>query len=405
VAIYVVDRLSRRDRRSAKRGPTRDIELTVEVSELDFWQSKPVGTLLRRACELLSDDRWDITFATPDGAARPRQRFLDFGVSDTPLVCLYSGGLDSAAGLATQLRDRRARTVAVTAYHQAGQQARVLSQLGCLRARYGRELHPVIVRTTLIRPPRLSEQELTQRCRSLLFAALGGAAACATGASRVEVYESGVGAINLPLMSGMQVGGRSSRGCHPGFLRDMTELVSLVAQRPIPFELSFRQNTKAEVVRTLAEDSLEHLASDTVSCTHYPLRERGAAKQCGVCAACIGRRQAIITAGIPESPGGYLYDVFGHQEALDSIPTDKLDFLRATIMQVGFLGDLEPGKPLPDLVRRQLFGTGVIRKGQSTRSWVNVLVRYREEWLKLIALARCRGLRWSKWLSGRNLVA
>ena len=397
MSVYVVDRLARRNRRSAKVGPTRDVELTVEVADPDFWTSEACAPL-RRSCELLSDDRWDIGFVPRSQGLGSRQRFLDFAVRDVPIVCLYSGGLDSAAGLASQLRDRSVRTIAVTAEHQVGQDQRIRRQLARLHSRYGRQLDPVIVRTSLIRPPRMAKQELTQRCRSLLFAALGGAAACVSGAEKVEVYENGVGAMNLPLMVGMQVGGRSSRSAHPAFLRHMGHLASLVAERPISFDLPFRGHTKAEVVRALAEDGLQGLAQATVSCVHYPMREQGPAKQCGVCAACIGRRQAMLLAGVGEPATRYVHDLFGDQANLGAVPRDKLHFLIATIWQVYSLAELGPGKALPALVRRQLYGTGIVKPGEPVQEWIDVLVRYREEWLQLMAAARARGLSWGNWL-------
>ena len=404
MAVYVADRLSRRNRRSRSVGPTRDIDLTVEVAEPGFWRSQALEPL-RRACELLSDDRWDITFVPRARETLPRQRFLSFSVPDTPSVCLYSGGLDSAAGLARQLRDRAARTLTVTAEHQVGQESMVRRQLKLLGARYGRILQPLVVRTSLIGAPRLAKQEKTQRCRSLLFAALGGAAACAVGASEVEVYENGVGALNLPLMAGMQVGGRSSRSSHPRFLRYMGQLVSLVAGRDISFALPFSGWTKAESVRALAEDGFRALACDTVSCVHYPLHEPGKGKQCGVCAACIGRRQALLLAGIDEPADRYRYDLFGNTGALDAVPASKLNFLKATIWQLNLLGELRPGEPLPDLLRLQLYGTRILEMGASAQEWVDVLVRYREEWLDLIAAARARGLSWGNWLSKHDSAA
>ena len=221
----------------------------------------------------------------------------------------------------------------------------------------------------------------------------------------MEVYENGAGVINLPLMTGMQVGGRSSKSCHPVFLRHMTSLLSLVAERTITFELPFRSRTKAEVVQALAEDGLGQLARDTVSCVHYPMREQGPAKQCGVCAACIGRRQALIKAGVEEPSAGYLHDILGSQSALAAVPNGKLDFLLATMWQVDLLGELRPGERLPDLVRRQLYGTGILKTGECAEEWVEVLVRYREEWLDLIAAARSRGLSWGNWLGASETVA
>ena len=113
----------------------------------------------------------------------------------------------------------------------------------------------------------------------------------------------------------------------------------------------------------------------------------------------------MILAGIQGPAQSYLYDLFGDQPALDAVPSDKLHFLQAPIWQLALLGQLRLAAPLPDFVRRQLYGTGVVQDGESAEKWIGVLIRYREEWLKLMALARSRGLSWGNWLGERELVA
>ena len=54
------------------------------------------------------------------------------------------------------------------------------------------------------------ETERSRRCRSFLFAAVGAVAAAISEVTKVEVFESGIGAINLPLLAGM-VGSRATR--------------------------------------------------------------------------------------------------------------------------------------------------------------------------------------------------
>ena len=100
--VYVADRLTKRNARADLDGPSRNMPpVSVPVSEPDFWGSKNVRLLLRHAVEFVSDDSWDFEFSFRSSEAR--QRSLAF--LDDSLVCLYSGGLDSAAGLANRLRE------------------------------------------------------------------------------------------------------------------------------------------------------------------------------------------------------------------------------------------------------------------------------------------------------------
>jgi hypothetical protein len=263
-----------------------------------------------------------------------------------------------------------------------------LRQLDHLARRYGAELRPIIVKVGYVRAC-----EPTHRCRSFLFAALAGSVACAEGSSEIEVYESGVGAINLPLMHGMGTGARTTKSSHPRFLRLMGELVGRIAGRRIDFVLPYRDRTKAELVRAMVADGLEELARSTVSCVQL----RGRAKQCGYCAACIGRRQAMMTAGIIEPPETYEHDLFGTPQVTNAIESDKLDYLNATLMQVDRLGELEH-RPLPDWFLGYALGTGVEGSAAALEPWVQVLLRYRKEWLDLVALGQSRGWNWARWL-------
>jgi 7-cyano-7-deazaguanine synthase in queuosine biosynthesis len=393
MAVYVADRLVKRSRRSHLCGPTRHIGVLIDVHEPDFWSSDEVTNALRRAVERLSDDSWDFRFKAIQNK-RGWQRSLNLEYPEIPAICLYSGGLDSAAGLARRMRSSRRPIVCVTAHHQAHQKQKVERQLDTIKRHYGVWLHPLRIRTTLIKAPRMSAQELSQRCRSFLFLCLGAAVAHTVGASEVEVYENGVGIVNAPPMTGMLVGARATKSTHPDFIRAMTEIVSQVAERRITFRLPSKDKTKAELVRILKDDHLSAVASQTMSCVHFPLRDRGAGKQCGVCPACIGRRQALITAGIDEPQENYKYDIFGPRDAVNAIPDQELLHLKATIMQIADLGKLDSRRPLPPKLRLHLRGSRVVENGEPVEPWTQVLERYRNEWLDLIADAQSVGRKW-----------
>ncbi len=391
LGVYAADRLARRNWQQ-QSGGSRVMRLEVRVVEPDFWSDEQTMGPLQDALELLSGDTWHLRFrgCTPD-----TDEYLSCRPDQHPRVCLYSGGLDSAAGLATQLRTCREPILAVTTWQQARQKSRTIDQLHRMASRYGVDVQHVVVRTALSTRPKTVKQEWSQRCRSFLFLSLAGAVACAERSSSVEVYESGVGAINLPLMHGMATGARTTKSSHPRFLQLMSELVSRVAERPIDFLLPHRDRTKAEIVRTLAEDRLGDLATATDSCVRYLVP--GKARHCGYCPACIGRRQAMMVAGIGEPDGAYEYDLFGTPQTTNAIEPTKLRNLKATLMLVARLGELR-GPPLRDWFLRHAIGTRVAEDRAALGGWIDVLLRYRAEWLGLVALGQSKDWEWASWL-------
>ena len=227
--------------------------------------------------------------------------------------------------------------------------------------------------------------------------AQGAVAAAMIGSSSVDVLESGVGAINLPLMAGM-VGSKTTRSCHPEFHRQMARLVSEVCGYGISISLPFFQRTKGEVVKELTDCGLADLSRRTVSCVHYPLREPKQ-KQCGVCPACILRRQSLAVAGVQEPEGTYKFDLFDSSQNANSVPKKERKYLKALLSQVVQLTDIESDDSLPSRVRRHLFGTGIVSDEHSVEMVTHVLRTYRDEWRGLIAQAKARGISWT------NLVA
>jgi hypothetical protein len=185
----------------------------------------------------------------------------------------------------------------------------------------------------------------------------------------------------------------------------MSCLVSRVVGRDIEFRLPFRHQTKAELTRTLVEDGLSGVASSTASCVHFPRRVRGPAKQCGWCPGCIGRRQAILHAGAEEPAERYGVDLFGESQEVALLPSDQLNYLKATLMQVESLKHLQEDGTQPDLLRRHVTGTQFLAPGENIAPWVGLMRRYRDEWLKLIRDARRRSLAWAEWVSDTVCVA
>ncbi len=400
-SVFAVDRAIKR------AGKARSFMLKIPVHDLDFWSRPAVAALTREAVEEVSQDFWELNFSAESGPRAPALRSgFDFR-SHPPVVCLQSGGLDSAAGLANQLiRGTDRDFLAIMARHEGNQGSRAEAQLARLKSHFHTSLDWKLVNAEF-KPPkermnheqkpsrttRFRDQESSQRCRSFLHLTLGGVVAAQTGGSEVEVYESGVGAINLPLQH--SVGWRPTRHAHPRYLELMGRLLSMVADRPITFRLPFLDSTKGEVVRGLAGRGLDDLIRETFSCVHFPrLGEKH--RQCGLCTGCLYRRFSLAVADVSHADGPYQYDLFGEVEVVNAIAGDHLRYLKAILHQVFDLARLEADTELPAWLTNHLVGTGIVKEGMELPPYIDLLLRYRRECLAVIERMGNRGYEWTK---------
>jgi 7-cyano-7-deazaguanine synthase in queuosine biosynthesis len=400
-SIYVVDRLVKRRPNQRFNKPSRSIGLRISVFDAEFWRSCAVRDAIHEALDFVSGDFWDVEFVADTMSYYRRGRlFSSPSQGPSPLICLYSGGLDSVAGLAARIAQEPVRSVIpVTVWHQPRQRHLVREQLNIVRTKFSAVVDPLIVKVAMQWSAKLkrSLEEPSQRCRSFLFTTLGAIAAIIHGEQAIEVFESGVGAINLPLMAGM-TGAKSTKSAHPKFLRLMSRLASLVAERDVEFCLPFQELTKGELVTNLRRNELEQLANLSASCVNYPQRHCKQ-KQCGVCPACILRRQAMATAGIVEPENAYEHDFLGYPQTESKIPAKRLQFLKAVLMQVAWLSGVESRGQLPSAFARHLISTEILGRNQLQEDLIELLVRYRDEWMVIASEAERKGHNWAKLLA------
>lgn len=314
-SVYAVDRISKRKASAGSGFGIRSLRVCFAVHDLVFWQRREVVEALTELLCFLTDDNWSVTFQSEALTAPPheRQLHLDLPWTRKPQrIALYSGGLDSAAGLANRVTSGVDDYLLVTVGHHSGLRRLCSRQVQRLSQLTGtpRQLH-----TTLVvhlrggAAKRISLQELSQRSRAFLFCAAAAVVAQSCEIEQIEVFENGVGAINLPLMAGMLVGGLATRGAHPTFLRLMSQVASAVADRNVLYALPFAQSTKAEMLAPLQAHGLQAWAESSRSCVHTSWRVRRT-PHCGQCPGCIERRQAFFAAGMIEiGDGQYSFDL------------------------------------------------------------------------------------------------
>lgn len=312
--IYSADRLCRRGADTMARMGSewrRRFHFVIPVRRLDIWRRQDVVESLVEALEYLTEDSFSFAFV-PGSGSWGLEPYLGFDQPEAQAypvdeVMLFSGGLDSLGGAVDALF-RRSQSVALVTHRSstfvAGRQNGLAAELSSRAASGAVFYAPIWVRKGDQEPV-----EHTQRSRSFLFAALGGALACMFGKSRFFFYENGITSFNLPIAEHV-VGSRASRTTHPRTLANIQRLLSLLLDRPMTIENPFLWKTKAEVVDSITTASRD-LIPVTISCAGVrDLPMKGT--QCGVCSQCVERRFALLGTGMGqlEPPDAYATDLF-----------------------------------------------------------------------------------------------
>lgn len=298
--VYVADQIQHRgahDVETMGANWRRRFRFEVPVRVPSLWQSADVTEALVHLLSFLSEDEYEfafsqyqhpptldsyLTFGEHDGAAPPPQS-----------VILFSGGLDSLAGVVDRVITQGEAAVLVT--HESTTKLRTRHQT--LRsmldaAATGPRPQHVTVR---IHKKDLGEKEYTQRCRSFLYAALATAVARTTGLDSIRFFENGVVSLNLPI-SPQVVGSRATRTTHPRALAAMRRLFSLVTDTAFDVQNGFLWKTKADVVRSIVDSGQGSMIPWSTSCTHT-WTFSNAKPHCGECSQCIDRRFAVLASG------------------------------------------------------------------------------------------------------------
>lgn len=331
----------------------RTISVTIDVENPERWRVA-VPRLLD-CLSFLTSDHWDVRF---EGCARPLgdQPLHIRGTRSGTTIALFSGGLDSAAGLF--LETIRGKDVLPLSVH--GVAVRGSMQKGVLREvekRVRKRIDWLRLGVSASGLPK-GKTELSQRTRGLLFLGVAAAAASAGNIGRVVAYEPGPGAINLPFTAA-QVGSMNTRAMHPRTLRLLWELLGCVLDRPPVLELPFLKMTKGDVCRDLKEkNALEPLLDVTQSCDEGERGKKDTVEHCGACTSCLFRRIAIHAACASEPIGRYRDHVTSKRGPYDieavrlhALRVDRIQDERSLRFQFPEVAAVEPHLSLSDLLQ------------------------------------------------------
>jgi hypothetical protein len=313
MAIYAADRFAaRRPGRSA--GDTswcRSISLSVSVVDHMLWENaKP---LILSALSFLTDDRWSLQFSERSLLLEEeRQRHLIPNFQEEPpWVCLFSGGLDSLAGIKRLSSLSDSHGVMVSGWTHERLRVGQADIVDEIRSSQGKPFHWLPIYYGFPKIKNDGGMESSQRSRGWVHVALGLAAAFASQQDTLDVCENGIGAFNLPTELS-QTGSHTSRAMHPVFLHRIAQAASVVFGRDFKVRQSAVFETKGELLAQTLSPSEAKLAAKTFSCEIFP-NYRAKQSECGVCPSCLVRRASLHAAGIGDS---------GHLYALDVLTQD-----------------------------------------------------------------------------------
>lgn len=306
LAVFSADRSVPRQGRGSDWN-SREIELTVEVSNQAAWQRH--SEALARMVGFLTGDHWTFNFkeAAADLATATELELDDPNPSATVLL---SGGADSAAGaLLTGLDLPKRSTLQLVSHFSATSTSPFQKGLVERIRAAAPDITVTHRQTNLNRTSKRLDgtafrREPSSRSRSLLFLALGLAGAERSG-QPLQIPENGFASLNPPLGPERR-GSLSTHTTHPRFLSELQQVLTNVGAHGL-IQNPFQRLTKGEMFTRVAERIGEPAASDylsaTNSCSHTDARYSGVAagSSCGVCFGCLVRRASFHASGVTDA--------------------------------------------------------------------------------------------------------
>jgi Queuosine biosynthesis protein QueC len=314
-AIYLADRFSpRRDLRFRKSldHRRRIIRVTLPVSDQKFWKSSETQALLRDALWALTEDDWHFNFLKRDEplAACVQDYLIPENIDGAVRIALFSGGLDSFAGAASQVQIPGVANIFISGVTHGRMEVGQSHQIKLLKKQSGADIRHIPVWYGLKEKAASGDLlERSQRSRAFMHITLGAAAALHLGVDSLFMYENGYGALNLPFDSS-QIGIETSKACNPVFHRRMEKFVEAISGKPFTIVNPFLFLTKAQALHQSGVSKFGVSLSETFSCDRFPDWREGR-PQCGTCASCVLRRLSLEAANLGrfDVGTGYARDV------------------------------------------------------------------------------------------------
>lgn len=273
------------------QGWNRNLHVTVPVIDLETWQDREVLESFHNVLRHLTCDDWKWTFvqAKNPSPIGERQGALNFPNTKTFAIA-YSDGLDSRAVAALSGDRDEALCIRLTKFRQHRKTGDSYFFQIPFKV-HGRR-----------------SNESSFRTRGFQFAAVTAIAAHLSNITRLTVPESGqsaLGPVLLPLHN-IYPDYRN----YPTFFRKMERFIGTLLRHQVHYEQPRLWYTKGQTLQAFLDlpDKSEHDITSTRSCwqNRRIVNSGGSRKHCGLCAACLLRRQSLHAVAVTEMPDTYV---------------------------------------------------------------------------------------------------
>ncbi len=309
----------------------RDLHFVFKVRDLKFWKQKETEKLLSEALLFVSGDN-SLSFSFV-GGARDFGQLNAFDVEGiapekkgNSTVALFSGGLDSLAGVLNLLETTNDNLILVS--HRANH-GTTKTQEGIhkkLSRDYPNRIKYYPFHCTLkgVRAP-----EETQRTRIFLYTAVAFSLATIFQVDNLNIFENGITSINFSKRADL-INARASRTTHPKTLHHMRKFFSHVAKKEFKINHPFLFSTKTDIFKLIHSFNRHDYINSTVTCTKTFQRfdHNSNATHCGGCSQCIDRRFAAFASHLEEFDAIYNFEISKDSFLLDDAKTHLCDYIK-----------------------------------------------------------------------------
>lgn len=310
VYVFLADRSTPRGSKSyvEYQSWARSMRFAVRVRDFEFWSKPDVGRKLAEALRFMSGDQ-DYSFAFQPGHSTlptslfDSEEFNGAGSQAGNSVVLFSGGLDSLAGVVERLETTSDQLCLVS--HRSGPSIKRTQDklFETLKNRYPKRLTHYKFDCSL---SGVKAREETQRTRSFLYTSIAYAlSAMLSQDKKFSIYENGITSINFPKRQDMG-NSRTSRTTHPKTIALLKEFFSEVEGAEVEIATPYLWKTKTDVFSVLSQFGQKNLITSSVSCGSTR-RNLGQATHCGGCSQCVDRRLGAYGAELDDTDEGGIY--------------------------------------------------------------------------------------------------
>ncbi len=331
--IYAADRNIKRGKPDdlEYHGWARNLHFCIKVRDYEFWNSTHTKKNLSEALLYVSGDN-SIEFTFESGATDIGQKnlFDDERIKvekkNNVHIALFSGGLDSLAGIIDILETSSRKIILVSHRANPGTTKTQKGILAKLQQDYPERIINYHFDCTV---KKQRPKEETQRTRIFLYSSIAFALSCLFEEDMLHIYENGITSINFSKRADL-INARASRTTHPKTLYNLKKFFSSVRGKAFDIKHPFLFKTKTDVFEILKKHNRHYYINSTVTCskTFLKFANNSMATHCGGCPQCIDRRFAAFASGLEDFDALYDFDLSKDSFIRDEDKTHLCDYIK-----------------------------------------------------------------------------